>query len=736
MTSSNKVTSSHLERWAYIYVRQSTASQVERNRESTDRQYQLAKGALSLGWPDERIKVVDEDLARSADGRTKRSGFDVMFTEVAQGNVGLILSIEVSRVSRNNSDWYRLLDLCGVTNTLIGDEEGLYHSGLFNDRLLLGLKGTMAEAELHVIRARLNGGIRNKAARGELRRSLPVGFQWGEKDGEIRFDPDEAVVRTIRRVFQKFIEVGSVRQVWLYFQSEKIPFPSRQTVVSKICWGCATYPGIHEILTNPVYAGAYTYGKTKQESYIDEKGQVKKRTRRLPQSEWEVLLPNHHEGFIDWETYQMNKKRISKNTRPGPHTPGAIREGVALLQGLATCGRCARRLRVYYQGRNSTPGYYCSNSHLVNGRGASCLRVGGVQIDEAVSRIFLETVGPAGVQAALEAERLIESDYQANVNHWQLQVERSRYEAERAERRYHSVDPENRLVARTLELDWEQCLGNLAEAEAELIRKEKERPDPLSNEQRQSLQSLGADLKRVWQAPTTIDRDRKELLHTLIEEVNIRLEKSDKANDAHLTLRWRGGAVTEFDVSLRVYRKPTIRTEEETIDLIRRLARHYRDDMIAGILNRQERRTATGERFTANRVGGVRRYWKIPRYESSEKKINGELVTVQRAAELLGVAPSTVHRWLADGFIAGEQLTPGAPWRIRFNEDLKGKFVEETPGGYVPMQKATRILGVSRQTVLKRIKRGELHAVHLCRGRRKGLRIKTSDSNPTLFDNQ
>jgi len=247
---------------------------------------------------------------------------------------------------------------------------------------------------------------------------------------------------------------------------------------------------------------------------------------------------------------------------------------------------------------------------------------------------------------------------------------------------------------------------------------------------------LGTDLKQVWQAPTTTDRDRKELLHILIEEVNIRLEKSDKTNDARLTVRWRGGAITEVDVSLRVYHKPTIRTEEETIDLIRRLARHYRDDMIAGILNRQGRRTATGERFTANRVGGVRRYWKIPRYESSEKKTDGQLVTVQKAAELLDIAPSTLHRWLADGFIAGEQITPGAPWRIRFTEDLKEKFVEEAPGGYVPMQDATRILGISRQTVLKRIKSGELHAVHLCRGRRKGLRINIINSNPTLFDNQ
>lgn len=608
MTENSKITQAHLERVAYIYVRQSTAAQVERNRESTERQYNLVKRADALGWPEKRITVIDEDLAQSADGRTDRKGFAEMFTEVALGNVGLILSIEVSRVARNNSDWYRLLDLCAVSDTLIGDEDGVYHAGLFNDRLLLGLKGTMAEAELHVIRARLNGGIRNKANRGELRRGLPVGFQWGEKAGEIRFDPNEAVTQAIHLVFEKFAELGSARQVWLSFLSETLLCPSRRTMLSEISWNPPTYPGIHAVLTNPVYAGAYTYGKTKHESCVNESGQVRKRTRKLPQSEWEVLIPNHHTGFIDWKTYQMNQNRLKRNIRPGPHNPGAIREGGALLQSLATCGKCGRRLRVYYQGKNSTPGYYCPNNQLVNGKGQRCMRVGAGRIDEAVTGAFLEAVEPAGTLAALEAERLLQADYRATVDHWQLQVDRLRYEVDRAQRRYRSVDPENRLVARTLETEWEQRLGELAEAEVELNRKKHQHPEPLTEEQRRELQALGADLKRVWQASTTTDRDRKELLQTLLEEVNIRVEKSDKINDAHLIMRWRGGAITELDVALRIYRIAPIRTDEGTIELIGRLACHYRDEMIAGILNRQERRTATGERFTATRVGGVRRY--------------------------------------------------------------------------------------------------------------------------------
>jgi len=731
--NNSKVSTAHLQRLAYIYIRQSTAAQVEHNRESTDRQYKLIERARDLGWPNDRIKVVDTDMAKSADGIALRSGFDTMFADVALHNVGLILSIEVSRLARNNSDWYRLLDLCGVTDTLIGDEDGLYHPGLFNDRLLLGLKGTMAEAELHVIRARLNGGIRNKAARGELRRGLPVGFEWGEVDGEVRLNPSEAVIGAIRLVFEKFAEFGSVRRVWLYFRSQQLQLPSRPTPRSEIRWTIPTYPAIHEVLTNPVYGGAYVYGRSQQETYVDPQGQLKKRVRRLPRGEWGVRIPEHHEGYIDWKTYQMNRERIERNIRPGPHNPGAVREGMALLQGLATCGRCGRRLHVYYSGKNGTPGYYCGNSSIVNGRGEHCLRVGGLRIDKAVAQAFLKAVTPAGMEAALQAEQQCEAEYQATIQQWQRQVERAEYEAQRAERRYRSVEPENRLVARTLEAQWEQRLSELAAAQAELARQEQQRPESLTDEQREHLRTLGQDLQRVWDAATTTDRDRKELLNLLLEEVNIRLEKSDTQSAAHLVLRWRGGAIEELNVDLRVCRQPTIRTDERTIDLLRRLACHYDDAVIAGILNRQGRRTARGQRFTASHVGSLRRYRKIARYDPSTMNEEGDLVTVQKVAEIFGLAPSTIHRWLADGFIVGEQLTPGAPWRIRVNDELRSRFVETAPPGFVPMIEATRILGVSRQTVLQRVKLGQLEAVHIRCGRRKGLRIKVIDAQPTLF---
>jgi DNA invertase Pin-like site-specific DNA recombinase len=734
MSANEKIKPTHLQRCAYVYVRQSTAAQVQHNRESTDRQYKLADRALHLGWSQSQIKIIDEDLARSGSGTSDRPGFALMTTEVALGHVGLILSIEVSRVARNSADWYRLLDLCGVTDTLIGDEDGLYHPGLFNDRLLLGLKGTMAEAELHVLRARLEGGIRNKAAKGLLRRGLPIGFLWGEEDGEVLFHPDQAVIHAIQCIFEKFTEMGSVRQVWLWFRSQGLSFPSQSHSSSEIQWVTPTYTAIHHILTNPVYAGAYTYGKTHQEPYVDQTGRLRKRIRRLPRSQWTILIRDHHKGFIDWETYEMNQRRIGKNIRPGPHqAAGAIREGSALLQGIATCGRCGRRLRVYYQGKHSTPGYYCAANNIVNGRGTYCLRVGGVRIDEVVSHAFLDLVAPAGIEAAFLAEKNTEADQQAAIAQWRLQVERARYETERSERRYRSVEPENRLVARTLETEWDSRLSELAATEAELARRQNQHPGPITDEQRTRIRALGADLRCVWEAPTTTDRDRKELLQTLLDEVIIAVEPAE--SKAHLILRWRGGAISELNLGLRSRKIPPIRTDEDTIDLVRRLAVHYPDAVIAGILNRQGRHTANDDRFTANKVGNLRRYWKIPRFDPGTVPAEGELVTVKRAAEILGTAPSTVHRWLADGFIAGEQITPGAPWRIRINEEIRARFVAAVPENHVPMLEATRLLGVSRQTVLQRVKRGELPAVHVRCGKRTGLYIRVLGTQTTLFDN-
>jgi len=729
-----KIRPAHLGRAAVVYVRQSTPGQTERNVESTDRQYALVERAVELGWSRRAVEVIDQDLGVSGAAGTARSGFARLTADVALGRVGIVFGLEVSRLARSNADWYRLLDLAGITDTLIADADGIYHPASFNDRLVLGLKGTMSEAELHVLRARLEGGIRNKAARGELRRGLPVGLVWGDDDGEILLHPDEAVRGMIAAIFERFAEFGSVRAVWLWLRTEELKMPVQRSANTEPTWIEPTYAAVHRVLTHPSYAGAYVYGRTRRERRVDDGGRVHQRARQLQRGDWQVLIVDHHPGYIDWATFEANQARIATNTRPRAHEPGtgAVREGVALLQGLAICGRCGRRLAVHYQGANSTPGYHCANRTLVNGRGERCLSVGGAQIDQAITAAFLAALEPAGVDASIAAAEVIEADHDAALAQWRRQVERARYEAARAERRYLAVDPDNRLVARGLEADWETKLTVLADAEAELARRHAARPRTLTDDERRSLAALAADIEQVWSAPTTTDRDRKELLRTLLEEVRVDVHGEDRR--AELALRWRGGALTELVVELRGAHQPANRTDEDTIALLRRLAVHYPDATIAGILNRQERRSATGQRFTATIVQGLRHHWHIPRHRPPAEQPEGALVTVTEAATILRVAPSTVHRWLNDGFIAGEQLTPGAPWRIRITDELRNRFVDHSPPGWLAMLEATHALGVSRQTVLQRVKRGELEAVHVRAGRRKGLRIRVNTADPSLFD--
>jgi len=545
MNELTKIRASHLNRAAYVYLRQSTPAQVEHNRESTQRQYALAARATALGWPQQQVVIIDEDLGVTGSGIVERNGFARLTAEVALHHVGIVFGLEVSRLARNNADWYRLLDLCGLTDTLIADTDGVYHPAMFNDRLLLGLKGTMSEAELHVLRSRLLGGIRNKAARGELRRRLPVGFVWGDEDGEVRFHPDEAVCGMIRTVFARFAELGSVRRVWLWLRTERLLFPMR-TAGSDVRWVDPSYIAIYHVLTNPVYAGAYAYGKSRREVTLDASGSRKRRIRRLPQSEWSVLIPNHHQGFIDWNTYEANRARISANTHPRPHQSGsgAVREGTALLQSLAVCGHCGRKLHTHYRGRTASPGYHCAGKDIVNGRGIFCLTVGAIQIDDAVAQAVLAALVPLGVEAALSAAERLESDRDDALAQWRLAVERASYEAQRAERRYRAIDPENRLVARGIEAEWENCLRELEKAKTELARRERQRPRTLSADERSRLLRLGADLMKVWQAPTTSPRDKKELLRTVLEEVIITVHKNESRT--HLTLRWRGGCSHRF----------------------------------------------------------------------------------------------------------------------------------------------------------------------------------------------
>ncbi|AYG64094.1 recombinase family protein [Rhizobium jaguaris] len=738
MIEHSKIATGHLARQAVVSLRQSSASQVENNRESTDRKYALSGRARELGWPAERIVVIDEDLGLSGSGSVMRSGFARLTSEVALARVGIVLGLEVSRLARNNADWHRLIELAGLTDTLIGDADGIYHPALFNDRLLLGLKGAMSEAELHVLRARLDGGIRNKAARGELRRGLPVGFIWGEDDGEILIHPDEAVSHVIRTIFARFAELGSARRVWLWLRANDIKFPLRLGEHQDLRWSEASYHGVHAVLANPVYAGAYVYGKNRHETVLDETGARRKRVRKLPRDEWQVLIKDHHQGYIDWPSFEVNQQRMATNTQPRPHSDasrhsaGAVREGGALLQGIAHCGHCGRRLRTHYRGRNAAPGYHCAGKIIVDGRGVYCLNIGGVQIDEAVAAAFLEALEPARLTATIEAAERLESDREATLKQSRLDVERAQFAVNRAKRRYRAVDPDNRLVARSLEREWEEALRALEVAKTELARREEARPRLLSSQERANLLTLGVDLVSVWHAPSTTARDHKELLRTLIEEVTLHVDRDNAC--ARLTLRWKGGAIGQLEVALPRSRPATVRTDEDTLTLVRRLAPHYPDAVIAGVLNRQGRQTARGHRFDANRVGNLRRHWNIPACKARPQTADGDILTIRQAASVLGVAPSTLHRHLNDGLIRGEQITPGAPWRIRLTDELKARFLTTPDDGFEPIRDALDTLGLSRQALLQRVRHGELESVYVIRGQRKGLWIKTIDQNPTLFE--
>jgi DNA invertase Pin-like site-specific DNA recombinase len=742
MSDSGKITSSHLSRAAVIYVRQSTLAQVERNTESTARQYDLVHRAGQLGWPREAIRVIDGDLGISGSVTGQRAGFEAMVAEIALGQVGIILALEASRLARDNAAWYRLLDLAGVCDTLVADADGVYHPALFTDRLVLGLMGIMAESELHVLRARLEGGIKNKAARGELRRGLPVGLIWGEGDGEICFHPDEAVTGVIAAVFGQFAVCGSVRATWLWLRAQQLRWPLQQAVYlhgtpGEITWVEPTYHAVHTTLTHPAYAGAYVYGRTRDERYLGPDGALRTRRRTLPRDQWEVLIPDHHPGFTDWDTYLANQARIGANIRPQASQPGtgAVREGSALLQGLATCGTCGRKLAIFYRGPAKTvPNYYCQGSaELVDGRGSRHMNVGGQAIDAAVAGAFLAALAPAALQACLAAAAELEAGHDAALDQHRRQVEQARYHATRAERRYRAVDPDNRLVARGLETEWNTALQQLADADAELARRQAARPKTLTPAERAAILALGDDLGQVWDAPTTTDKDRKQLLRTLIDEVNITVRRDGTSPHAALIVRWKGGAISELTVPLR-RPQPKIRTDEDTIDLIRRLAMHYPDAVIAGILNRQHRTTARGMSFTANRVASLRTHWGIPRHQASPgAPAEGELLNVAQAARQLSIAPSTLLRWLNDGFIAGEQVTPGAPWQVRLTDELRGMLTDSTPDGWLALHHASRALGISRQTVLQKVKRGELNAVLTRTGRRKGLRIEIPTPQNGLF---
>jgi DNA invertase Pin-like site-specific DNA recombinase/predicted DNA-binding transcriptional regulator AlpA len=739
LISQEKVTASHRARDAYVYVRQSTLLQVRANTESLARQYDLRQRAVMLGWPAHQVVVVDEDLGRSGASAAGRSGFSELVADVGLGKAGIVLALECSRLARSNADWYQLLDLCALTDTLIADADGIYHPGSYNDRLVLGLKGTMSEAELHLIRSRLTEGLRHKAARGELRQGLPVGLDYDEND-RVVLTPDEAVAEAIATVYRRFDELGSARQVLLSLLEDGLLLPRRQTGSRRITWAPASYPAVHDFLTNPAYAGAFVFGRTRAWKRVDASGKVISGVRVLPREQWAVLIPDHHSGFITWEKYEANTSRLRANWRPPRgHGGGAPREGAALLQGLLRCGRCGRIMQTGYSGpKGNSPRYVCARAKQLYGTERGCCSIGGGRLERTILAELFAVLEPASLEATAKALAEAEQHYQQRLAAFELAVERARYEASRASRQYDAVEPENRLVARTLEHAWEDKLAAVRQAENDLRAQQARRPVSLTSQELTWITTAGADVKAVFSAQTTTIPERKQLIRAVITEIVLNIHDQERVAD--LRIIWQGGEATELSMQMTKKGSHTRTTDEDTVSLVRRLAAHYDDKTIALILSKQHRRTATGLTWTKTRVRDLRNSRQIPAHEPADPETvtaspeDSAVVTVPQAAAILGISKYTIYRWLREGFITGEQLTPAAPWQIRVDQALHDRLRPDVPDGWLPLNQAASALGIARQTVLHKVQRGELNAVLVNRGQRQGLRIQVEHPADGLFD--
>ncbi|MBA3720314.1 MAG: recombinase family protein [Nocardioidaceae bacterium] len=729
----SRIEATHLRRWACVYVRQSTMAQVEHNRESLERQYELADRAVALGWAAGEVVVVDSDLGRSGKTVEGRDGFQRLVADVGLGKVGIVLGIEVSRLARSNADWYQLLDLCALTDTLIADQDGIYHPGLHNDRLLLGLKGTMSEAELHVLRARMRDGLLHKAAKGKLRVALPVGYEY-DASGQVRIAADEVVADAVATVFAYFEQLASARQVLLRLLAEdrRLPRPARRRG-GQVRWAAPTYKAVHAILTNPCYAGVYAYGRRRVQRRVVD-GVVSERMRRAATSEeWLVCLRDHHPSYISFQTWEANQARLHANWSAAPDATGAAREGRGLLQGLVRCGRCGRRMGVSYSGRSLTPRYHCARAEQQYGAARCQSGIGGGRVERAVLDAVFQALAPAAIDATLAAIADLDSTHQASVRSAELELERAAYEADRARRQFDGCEPENRLVARTLESEWEQRLQQVGNAERTLAAVRARRPQPLNEQEIAWCRHFGADLRAAFDAPTTTDRDRKLLIRAMITEIQLVIEREQQR--ARLRIVWEGGAITEHEITVRPAGSQ-MRTDEDTLALVRRLAVDHPDREIAGILARQGRLTGAGNPFTVHRVRSLRHHHDIPAATVKTDPGPGEaFVTVAGAAAQLGVSTATVHRWLREGFITGRQVTPGAAWQILITDELRDRVCQTAPDGWLALQDAATALGVARQTVLHKVQRGEIPAVYVQHGKRKGLRIQVKPVQTGLFDN-
>jgi DNA invertase Pin-like site-specific DNA recombinase len=660
-----KVTVAHLSRNAYLYVRQSTIRQVFENTESTTRQYALRDRAVALGWPVERVHVIDTDLGQSG-ATADREGFQRLVTEVGLGRAGIVLGLEVSRLARNSTDWHRLLELCALADTLILDEDGVYDPAHFNDRLLLGLKGTMSEAELHVLRARLRGGILSKAKRGELRGPLPIGFVYGADDNVI-LDPDAHVQRVIRLFFDTYRRTGSMLATVKEFRTQDLAFPrrvKRGPRLGELVWGELVHSRARQMIHNPRYAGAFFFGRTRTRTGPD--GQ--KRVVRVPRDQW-ILLPEIHAGYITWDEYEENLRRLHVNAQArGPdRRRSPPREGPALLQGLAICGDCGERMTVRYHSYHGkpVPDYWCGRRRINQGEPGVCQTIHGGALDDAIGDILVETMTPLALEVALTVQQELAARAAEADRLRQQQVERARYDADLAQRRFLRVDPENRLVADALEAEWNDRLRALAAAQDAYEQAREADARVITDEQRAEILALATDFPRLWRDPATSVREKKRMMRLLIADVTLR-----KGKTIHADIRFTGGATRSVEIPLPKTCIELRTTDAAIVREIDTLLDTYTDAEIADLLNERGVRTATLQPFTRTIVIRLRTAYGLKSRRT--RLIKAGLLTPEDVARRYGLQLSTVHEWRRRGLLRAHPVND------------KGEYLYEIPSNDLP----------------------------------------------------
>jgi DNA invertase Pin-like site-specific DNA recombinase len=648
-TATAKVTAEHLARTAYLYVRQSTLRQVQTNTESAQRQYALRQRAIGLGWPVEQVVVIDSDQGQSGASAADREGFQRLVADVGLGKAGIVLGLEVSRLARNNADWHRLLEISALAGTLICDEDGLYDPADFNDRLLLGLKGTMSEAELHFIRARLQGGILSKARRGELPMPLPVGLVT-DPAGKVVLDPDRAVQDALRLLFATFQRTGSARAVVYAFQRDGLLFPSRIRKgprKGELAWNELSHWRVLRALHNPRYAGAFVYGQRRTRKTADGRTT----TRQLPREQWTTLIPDAHPGYLTWEQFEHNQKLLAANAyaHGSDRAAGPAREGPALLQGLAICGRCGRRMTIRYHQRRETlvPDYRCANDNIQR-NGPVCLQLPGHTIDRAIEQLLLQTVTPLALEVALTVQAELEARAEEADQLRRSHVDRARQHAELARRRYLAVDPDNRLVADTLEGDWNDALRSLQAAQDEYDRQTAAANAALDERRKAQIRQLATDFPALWSDPATPPRERKRIARLLIEDVTI-----NKTDQIHLHIRFRGGQTTSLTIPIPLNAWQARQTDPDTFKLLDQLLHDHTDAEAAQQLNAAGRRTGTNKPFTAHIVMHIRRANDLASH-ADRLRARG-LLTIDETAQRLGVHTSTIKAWHRAGLLTSHK---------------------------------------------------------------------------------